>query len=1052
MTDRRQLEAAIRAQEQLRGVIPDDVVDLAVATLRAQLATADADDRRRVQATVLFADLSGFTAMSEYLDAEVVSDLVNSLWVRLDAIVTGLGGHIDKHIGDALMAVWGVGGAREDDAERAVRAALALQAAVRDLPVPTARKVSMRIGVNSGPVLLGRVGTSGERTVMGDAVNVASRLEHAAPLGSVLVSHETYGLVRGVFDVREHGELTVRGRETPVRAYEVIRAKPRTFRVRTRGVEGLETTMVGRAAELGALQEALHLVQSDERARLVTVIGDPGVGKSRLLYEFDNWLELAPDAAFFFKGRAVPERRNLRLGLLRDVVAARAGVTDGDAPESLSMKLGEATAATLAPDETELLATWLGFEFTGADSLRERAPADIERAARGLLLDFLRGFAATDPLVWLLEDLHWSDDESLDVVEHLVADAGLPLLVVAAGRPQLLARRPDWGGRCESTVLRLAELPADEVRSLVGEILRSVHDVPDALVELIEARAEGNPFFVEELVKMLIDDGVISVGEIDEPWSVDLERLDAGRVPGTLTSVLHARFDALPPVERANLQRASVVGRVFWTAAIAALSPDDEIGDGTGAESETATRAEQLDEAIRRELVIPRRPASFAGTDEYVFKHALLRDVVYDTVLLRERPELHRRAAAWCRRVMGERRSELLPVIADHLERAGDYDDAAIVLVEAAEVALRSGAPAFAGHAIDRAIAAWAAAGAEPSARTLLLLAEACAGRADVAGAESAARSALERSRVEGDCSSQARALFWSARAADSRGNFDDARSKMDEAVGLLDVLDAEDRSLVLLGSAWASYRLARHDDVRRDVAACRAAAMEAADDRAIARSLSMLALVDAADGEYDRARRHSEEALAIAQATGDLIGAANEYGNVGVAYHLRGDATGDAEDHRTARDYYERSLNLARRLGMREHEVMQLVNLAQLNVRLGDPARGAELAAQSLEGALELELPPHVLAAVVYHADALWSLGERDMALAHIGMALQQTQLGRDFGIELPRIFGRFGLSEEELERGLAAGAALTLDEVIATILARGWSGAQEPDVTVPG
>ncbi len=197
-----------------------------------------------------------------------------------------------------------------------------------------------------------------------------------------------------------------------------------------------------------------------------------------------------------------------------------------------------------------------------------------------------------------------------------------------------------------------------------------------------------------------------------------------------------------------------------------------------------------------------------------------------------------------------------------------------------------------------------------------------------------------------------------------------------------------------------------------------------------------MLALLDSADGDFAKAQENTERALAIARATGDLMGEAVELGNLGVEHHLRGDATGEIDDYRAAADAYERSLALAQRLGMREHEVVSLANLAQLNVRLGDPHRALDLAASSLDVALEHDLVPQVLAAVIYHADALWSLGEHDMALAHIGMARRDPQLGGDFGIELPRILERFGCSPDELERGLAAGAALTLDDVVARIL----------------
>jgi class 3 adenylate cyclase len=261
LNDIQQLEQAIAALEGQRGILGDAVVDAALAPMREKLAALQAQavpsEQQRKQVTVLFADVSGFTAMSETLDAEEVTEIMNALWARLDAAITAQGGQIDKHIGDAVMALWGVESAREDDPERAIRAALAMQAEIRNF-VETQQLASrqMRIGLNTGPVLLGEVGTTHEFTAMGDAVNLASRLEHAAPVGGVLISHATYRQVRGVFDVQAQAPLAVKGKAAPVQTYVVLQAKPRAFRMGTRGVEGIETHMVGRDAELLTLQSA----------------------------------------------------------------------------------------------------------------------------------------------------------------------------------------------------------------------------------------------------------------------------------------------------------------------------------------------------------------------------------------------------------------------------------------------------------------------------------------------------------------------------------------------------------------------------------------------------------------------------------------------------------------------------------------------------------------------------------------------------------------------------------------------------------------------------
>ena len=281
--DRTQIEQAIAALETQRHILGDAVVDASLVALRQQLAAliapARSVDQQRKQATILFADLSGFTALSERMDAEDVTELMNALWSRLDQVIVERGGYIDKHIGDAVMALWGVGTAREDYPEQATRAALGLHAAVAGFAQVRGIALQIRVGINTGPVLFSPVGTTAEYTALGDAVNIASRLEHAAPLGGVLVSHDTYRHVRGLFDVEAQAPLTVKGKSEPLSVYLVQREKPRAFRQRTRWVEGIETRMVGREGELQHLRDAYADVVTEGSLRMVTVVGDAGLGK-----------------------------------------------------------------------------------------------------------------------------------------------------------------------------------------------------------------------------------------------------------------------------------------------------------------------------------------------------------------------------------------------------------------------------------------------------------------------------------------------------------------------------------------------------------------------------------------------------------------------------------------------------------------------------------------------------------------------------------------------------------------------------------------------------
>src|SRR5919198_5266714 len=319
------IKKAIEVQEGMRSTLGDSVVGTTLAVLHDKLIELErqsaqpevANQTRRKLVTVLFADVPGFTAFSENRDAEDVANLVNRLWIRADWIIQEYGGRIDKHIGDAVMALWGVEIAREDDAERAVQAALQIQEMFKEgvgsLPL------HLKVGINSGQALLSAIGTQGEFTAMGDTVNTASRLVHSAKDGEVLISHNTYQLIRGVFDVQKQGPLMLRGKTEPLQTYVVQRVRPRAFRIRRRGVEGVTTRMVGREAEFQTIQSALQQCVDIGHVTVVLVKGEAGLGKSRLIYEFEAWLDSHPNDLYLFKGRADQEIMRLPYSLLREV-------------------------------------------------------------------------------------------------------------------------------------------------------------------------------------------------------------------------------------------------------------------------------------------------------------------------------------------------------------------------------------------------------------------------------------------------------------------------------------------------------------------------------------------------------------------------------------------------------------------------------------------------------------------------------------------------------------------------------------------------------------
>jgi predicted ATPase len=423
------------------------------------------------------------------------------------------------------------------------------------------------------------------------------------------------------------------------------------------------------------LQNVFRDTMEDGETRIVTIVGEAGVGKSRLLYEFEKWIGLLPDKINRFNGWATPGMQATSYDAIRRMFAHRFGIQESDSAATVRDKFRAGMAAALEVDRADLIGQLIGFDLPASQALQRaiQSPLFREQALAGLT-DYFRA-VAHESTVLFLEDMHWADDSSLDLIDHLAG--ALPeacLLIVCLARPTLFERRPGWGEGLETHMrLQLKALSRRESRSLLAEILQRAEEIPIELRDLVVEGAEGNPFYVEELIKMLIDDGVIRGGE--GRWQVELERLSEVHVPPTLAGVLQARLDSLPVEERELLQRASVVGRLFWDMAVAELATDEE-------KPFDKDKLVPLLKAVRdRELVFRREHSTFAGTEEYTFKHALLRDATYETVLLKLRRMYHKRVAAWLEASAGERLGEYLGLIATHYELAGDQPEKAIAFL-----------------------------------------------------------------------------------------------------------------------------------------------------------------------------------------------------------------------------------------------------------------------------------------------------------------------------------------------------------------------------------
>jgi predicted ATPase/class 3 adenylate cyclase len=1056
------LRTAITALEAQRPILGDAVVETALGPMREKLAALEAaaePAQQRKLATILFMDIAGHTQAVRDLDPEENLAIIDRALARLAEPVAQFGGRVVRFQGDGFKAVFGLPTAQENDPEKAVRAALKIQETAAQIASELAAEQAMsgfkvRIGINTGLIVGGGL-TEGEDSVSGMPVNLAARLESAAEPGTILISHDTYRHIRGVFDVQALEPLTIKDIEGPVQVYMILQAKPRAFRLATRGVEGVETRMIGRDTEYLLLQAAYTDAMEASETRVVIIEGDAGIGKSRLLYEFDNWIELRPEQIFYFKGRATPTLQSVPFSLFRDLFAFRFDILDSDTPavarekfrtgmvsDVLSCNL---TRASSAPEETGKVVTtsqadiaghWLGFDFSASTAVGKLlGNPEFGIVAQSYLTRYFR-WLTTQPTVIFLEDIHWADDGSLDLVTHLATSIPeAQLLIVAVARPSLFERRPLWGeGEAAFRRISLTPLSRRASRALVEEILQRVDDLPDVLRDLIVEAAEGNPFYVEEVVKMLIDQGVIVAGEQrgrtaeeinahspEDCWYVLTEKLDAVRVPPTLIALLQARLDGLPRPEREALQRAAVVGRLFWDDAVANL-----------AQTERQSLQSTLESIRERELVFRRERSTFANAEEYLFKHALLRDVAYETVLLRYRREFHARVARWLEAHAGERLSEYLGLIAEHYNQAGDHGRAAAYLERSGEEALRSGAFGAARASLERALSLREAAGkVEDTAATaaLLRLGEACWKLGDYRAAEMVLHRALWMARRDEDGRAQVEALYWLSLAADSRGEYESALALLNEALPLAQPAGGTMLARVLNGLAAMDWRTGELDAGEARARHSLELAREAGDSVLELRALSQLGILASVRSDHELAQHYYEAGLALARETGNREREAISLVNLGDEAERRGDLV-------RARDYGLAALDMLSEMGIQESIASALLNISSASIGLGDltAARrytGEALALAQKMGALLLEL-----SAVYVFAELLSAEGETGRSLALLGMVRSHPAADNDLQQMVRDSLQRLPLDAAEVKAGLAAGASLDLDEAITVIL----------------
>ncbi len=1075
-----ELRTSIAALEAQRAVLGEVVVNAALGSMREKLAAleaalhipsfhpkeSDAEGERKV-VTILFADISGFTALSETLDPEQVTEIVNACFQSLTDAVTRYGGTVDKYLGDAVMALFGAPDAHEDDPERAIHAALEMPSALRQTISqlsPVAGNLTLHIGINTGPVVAGAVGAAGLRdyTVMGDAVNLASRLKDVAPIGLIYAGPETYRQTSRLFEFAPLAPMRIKGKRDPVQIYEVRgrAASPSTMR----GIEGLRSPLVGRGDELDLLNARLRSV-TEGKGSVVALTGEAGLGKSRLISELhvavhtaNTYNDPRPHAGvgavrrpapnkgksvvLWLEGRCTSFTQSVSYSLIAQVLRSYFGLSGSpDASEALE-RLQEALEAVLPGQGDELapyLGTLLGWQVGGArvryldaEALQRQIFYSVRRFVGGLSLRAPRA-----PLVIVLDDLHWIDEASLVLLEYLlplVEDH--PLMMVWAFRPgaeqtgiQQLAGRFAQTGSQHFYQVDLRPL-ADDMSQALVRLLLARSDLPEPIQAAIVERAEGNPFYLEEVIRTLIESGLLI--ERGGRWVIDSQVPDVesrirSALPDTLIGVLTARIDRLPEQPKRALGIASVVGRSFSRRLMMELIGSQAAVDQALAELERSGLVESGE-------ATPLGGAQAAWGPTYSFRHVLTQEAAYNMLLQRRRVQLHGEIGDALERLHRDEVDEYAALLAYHYDRSQNGAKAIAYGLRAGRAALRVYANREATGFFARVVDRLRESGAEDAqlAEALEALGDARSASGEVNAAIGFWQEALVMHTRFGGRESVARLNRKLGNAWFTRGDRARAVESYRRGIDAVSDLPPGETLAGLYAELGRVYFRAGQDAQSIDWATRAldlAESMGSAETSSLA--LNTLGIARARGGELARGIAEVERGLQIA-IDGDLpVAACRAYTNLGMLY--------GAVDHSRAVQLCQQGLALARKIGDLYYQSWLQSSLASTYCSLvGNWERGVAAARASIDLDLQMGHRAHLAVPVVLLAQIYQCHGMLEESLRAYREALA---LAEESG-EPQMLFPCYnGLGALYLEIGDEEQATIYLDKAQQVVSEAGYS-----------
>ncbi len=941
--------------------------------------------------------------MAEKLDPEEWRQVVQRVHTALGGAVSGRHGSVAQFLGDGLLAFFGSKEASEHDPENAVRAALEGQAAVNGLELP--EKVQLRAGIHSGLVVVGELGDAvhKEFTASGDTVNLAARLQAAAPPGGTLISHDTYRYVRGVFDLTPRPPLTVKGKSEPLQTYLVRRAKPRPFRVVGRGVAGVETRTIGREAETQALQAAY--LRAYERRGMVwaQLVSEPGVGKSRLLADQGDWMDLREETFRLLRARAFPDDASQPFSLIRRMWFDRFQIAEDAALEQAETKwverFRELTGLEDFEEPAHALGLLVGLPFRDSPHIgaMRSDPAQVKGRALVVSRQLVNAVRSQSPLVVLLEDLQWADAASWEYLVEVFlgeAEAEKPsngLFVLGAARPEwrppeeltalfrtsLVAEKGagKWG-----ILISLAPLTEQSTHELARELLQHAGDVPEQAINLLVERSEGVPYFAEEIVNWFIDRGILDTHS--ESWRFMAEKLKEEPLPATLQHLLETRLSSLSQPERAALQRGAIFGRHFWTGGVEALG--------------VATADEMLGQLQPRGFVEAQPESAFQGDTEWSFHHNLLHEVTYESVLKKERSALHKVAAGWLERQARQagRLDEFAGLLGEHCQRAGELSTAADWYLRAGQRAMVQGAPRAAQGFYSRALELlppvdrerrWLALlGREES---LSVLSETQAWKADLAAL-------LELSHSFSDENYLAEVYIRQARYGWQMGDNPTIDQAAREALAVSRRSGNEAIEIQALALTGLMHLYIQRDKIvaAQTVEEALRRARSLGDDNVLSEVLHRATLCYFELGDTARCVPLYIEAIELNHRLGNRLQEEGSLGNLGALYIGLG-------LYKQARSLLERAIAFARSLGSRRTLAYGLSNLAECYLDTGDLRKARQLEEQALQNII----PTQDMRGLMGVTD---NLGRILLAMGDTASAARRFTEARDLALSQGRMF----------------------------------------------